>query len=63
MAQFKVIMKRVTYAETTIEATSAAEVREMLKQPDADLDYFLSASGFWSDDMKVVSVKRETAEA
>lgn len=63
MAAFKVTLKRVVYAEVTIEANSAAEIREMLKQGDADLDYFGMSNKLWGDEIKVASIKREAVPA
>jgi hypothetical protein len=63
MATFRVTLKRVVYAEVTIDAENAKEVRELLDEnaSDAVLDYFRDAM-INSDSITVAKVsKLETA--
>lgn len=64
MAQFKVVLKRIAYAEVQIEAESAAEARRMLSDDDTSFEFFTSSGNTWyGPDIRVQAIRREVAIA
>jgi hypothetical protein len=64
MATFRVVLKKISYCEFTVEAESAAELRELLSNDsDAAHDHFSMSESHWSGGITVKEIKKEKAEA
>jgi hypothetical protein len=64
MSTFKVLLKRIAYAEVIVEAESAAEVKRLLADDDTSFEFFTSSGNTWyGPDIKVQTVKRATETA
>lgn len=60
MATFKVLLKRIAYAEVVVEADSAAEAKRLvLADDDTSFDYFTGSGNTWyGPEIKVDKVRR-----
>jgi hypothetical protein len=58
MAQFRVTLRRIAYAELVVEADSAKDARAQVSDPD---DWFSMSDTIASDITTIASVKREDA--
>lgn len=64
MATFKVVLKRVAYAEVAVEAESAAEAKRMLSDDDTAWEHFTSSDNIWyGPEIRVQTIKREAVAA
>lgn len=58
MPKFTVTLKRVVYAEVTVEADTAQQARQKVED-EGPHDYFVSSNSIGPDETTVVKVKRE----
>jgi hypothetical protein len=60
MAQFKVTLKRIAYAEVVIEAATQEDAKRLLADDDTAFEYFTSSGNAWyGPEIKVQRIQRE----
>lgn len=61
MPEFRVKLKRVTYAEVRVEANNAKEARQIVDN-DGPHEWFVNSQTIDTDTTTIVSVKKEPKE-